>query len=80
MLQVRQLRRNQRLLLRPAEEHGTELAANLIESLDGEQDADVDAAWAEEIERRCAAVDAGDAVTSDWEAVRGRIESEIFRR
>ena len=30
--------------------------------------------------RRCAAMDAGDAVTSDWEAVRGRIESEIFRR
>ena len=27
--------------------------------------------------RRCAAVDAGDAVTSDWEAVRGRIESEV---
>jgi hypothetical protein len=43
-------------------------------------DADADVAWAEEIERRCAAVDAGEAVTSDWEAVRSRIEREIFHR
>jgi putative addiction module component (TIGR02574 family) len=41
---------------------------------------DVDATWAQEIERRCAAVDAGEAVTSDWEEVRSRIEREIFRR
>jgi len=57
-----------------------ELAAKLIESLDGETDGDVDDAWAEEIERRCAALDAGEAVTSDWELVRSRIEREILRR
>lgn len=76
-------RNTERLLdeaLRLPEGDRAELAAKLIESLDGEPDADVDAAWAEEIERRCAAVDAGDAVTSDWEAVRSRIEREIFRR
>lgn len=67
-------------VLRLPEGDRAELAAKLIESLDGKTDADVDAAWAEEIERRCAAVDAGKAVTSDWETVRSRIEREIFRR
>lgn len=57
-----------------------ELAAKLIESLDGNPDTDVDAAWAQEIERRCAAADAGEAVTSDWEVVRCRIEREVFGR
>ena len=45
-----------------------------------EVDADVDAAWAAEIERRCAALDSGQAVTSDWNDVRRRIEKEIFRQ
>jgi len=66
--------------LRLSESDRAELAAKLIESLDGQADVDVDSAWAQEIERRCAAVDAGDAVTSDWETVRSRIEREIFRR
>lgn len=57
-----------------------ELAARLIQSLDAEADADVDAAWAAEIERRCAALDSGEAVTSDWNDVRRRIEGEIFGR
>ena len=76
-------RNKERLLdevLRLPEGDRADLAAKLIESLNGEPDADVDMAWAEEIERRCAAVDAGEAVTSDWEAVRSRIEREIFRR
>jgi len=30
-----------------------------------------------EIERRCAAVDAGTMTTSDWEDVRARIERDI---
>ena len=66
--------------LRLPEGDRADLAAKLIESLDGEADTDVDAAWAQEIERRCAAVDTGEAVTSDWEAVRSRIEREVFRR
>lgn len=57
-----------------------ELAARLIESLEPPTDDDVDAAWAAEIERRCAAIDSGTAVTSDWSEVRRRIESEIFDR
>lgn len=67
-------------VLRLPEPERAEIAARLIESLEREVDADVDAAWAAEIERRCAALDAGQAVTSDWNDVRRRIEEEIFRR
>ena len=57
-----------------------EMAAKLLESLSAPSEDDVDAAWAAEIERRCAAVDAGSVITSDWEDVRRRIESDIFGR
>ena len=66
--------------LRLAQSERAEIAARLIQSLEPETDSDVDAAWAAEIERRCAALDAGQAVTSDWNDVRRRIEEEIFRR
>jgi putative addiction module component (TIGR02574 family) len=66
--------------LRLPEEDRADLAVKLIESLDGDPDNDVDTIWPHEIERRCAAVDAGDAETSDWEEVRSRIERELFRR
>ena len=52
----------------------------LLESLDPEAQQDVDEAWAAEIERRCAAVDAGTMATSDWKDVRARIERDIFGR
>ncbi|HYC91815.1 MAG TPA: addiction module protein [Thermoanaerobaculia bacterium] len=57
-----------------------EIAAKLLESLDQPEHPDVDEAWAREIERRCAALDSGDAVTSDWETFRSRIERDIFGR
>ena len=75
--------RHERLLAEALDLPETEradLAARLIESLDGAADADVDAAWATEIERRCAALDSGQAVSSDWSDVRQRIEREIFGR
>jgi putative addiction module component (TIGR02574 family) len=56
------------------------LAARLLESLDDHVQSEVDEAWAAEIERRCAAVDAGTLATSDWKDVRARIEREIFGR
>jgi len=56
------------------------VVARLIESLDETTDTDVDDAWAAEIERRCAALDAGDAETSDWKDVRRRIEADILRK
>jgi putative addiction module component (TIGR02574 family) len=66
--------------LKLSESERADLAARLIQSLDSETDSEVDAAWATEIERRCAALDSGEAVTSDWSEVRQRIEREIFGR
>ena len=51
-------------------EERAELAAELIASLDGEPDEDVEAAWAAEIERRVRRV--------DQEGSRGRPWQEIF--
>jgi putative addiction module component (TIGR02574 family) len=57
-----------------------EVAAELIASLDGEADADVDAAWAAEIERRMAAIDAGTVTLTPWSDVKRRIEQEILKK
>ena len=43
-----------------------ELAAELLASLDGEPDEDVEAAWAEEIERRAARARAGEDPGRPW--------------
>jgi putative addiction module component (TIGR02574 family) len=40
----------------------------------------VDESWAQEIDRRCAALDKGEAATSDWNEFRARIEREVFGR
>jgi putative addiction module component (TIGR02574 family) len=66
--------------LRLPEHERAEMATKLLESLDDIETSNVDDEWAAEIERRCAAVDAGDAVTSDWNEFRRRIEREIFGR
>jgi putative addiction module component (TIGR02574 family) len=66
--------------LRLPEHDRAELARRLLESLDADRSDDVNEAWLTEIERRCAAVDAGEAVTSDWEDFRRRVEREIFGR
>ncbi|HEV7239896.1 MAG TPA: addiction module protein [Thermoanaerobaculia bacterium] len=57
-----------------------EIAARLLQSLDDSDREGVDEAWAREIERRCAALDSGDAVTSDWNEFRARIERDVFGR
>jgi len=62
------------------EHERAEIAAKLLESLDQADPSDVDEAWAHEIERRCAAFDSGEAVTSDWNDFRARIERDIFGR
>jgi putative addiction module component (TIGR02574 family) len=66
-----------------SESERAEIAARLIESLDvgpEEEVADVEAAWAAEIERRCAALDAGTTGTTNWEEVRRQIKAEILRK
>lgn len=57
-----------------------ELAAELLASLDGPADPDAEAAWAAEIERRVAAIEAGTAKLEPWEKVKHRIEKEILGR
>ncbi len=57
-----------------------EVAVRILESLESAREEGVDEAWAAEIERRCAAVDAGTMVISDWNDVRRRIERDIFGR
>jgi putative addiction module component (TIGR02574 family) len=57
-----------------------EIASRLIESLDESPDTEIEEAWLAEIERRCAAIDRGEAKTIDWELFRGQIEAEFFGR
>lgn len=61
----------------PAEER-TRLASELLASVEGEADVDVEAAWAVEIERRARKVLSGNAVTHDWSEVRQRLEQKHF--
>ncbi|HEX7407881.1 MAG TPA: addiction module protein [Candidatus Binatia bacterium] len=66
-----------------SEQERAEIAARLIESLDIARDGDaaeIEEAWATEIERRCAALDAGTTGRTDWEDVRRQIEAEILRK
>ncbi|MBV9068690.1 MAG: addiction module protein [Acidobacteria bacterium] len=53
-----------------------ELAGMLLHSLDGEPDPDIEAAWAEEIERRVRQIDSGEVKLIPWEQVR----AELFSR
>jgi len=49
------------------------LAGSLLESLDTEVDADAEAAWGVEIERRLREIDEGTATTFSWEEIRREI-------
>ena len=62
------------------QEDRAEIAARLLESLDDGDREGVDAAWAQEIDRRCDALDNEEAVTSDWNEFRARIERDVFHR
>jgi len=54
-----------------------DLAASLIESLDQPFDADASAAWAEEIGRRVAAIDAGTVPLVAWDEARQTIANGV---
>jgi putative addiction module component (TIGR02574 family) len=58
------------------ERERAELAGMLIESLDGPPDENVEAAWAEEVERRVRDIESGAVETIPWEQVR----AELFSR
>jgi putative addiction module component (TIGR02574 family) len=55
------------------------IAAELLESLE-EAEADVEEAWAREIERRVAAARVGELASTDWRTVLDRIEREVLGR
>ena len=60
-----------------------DVAAELLASLDeaeAEHPADVEAAWAAEIERRARRVMAGESTGVSWEDVRRLAEAELRRR
>ena len=63
-----------------SEKDRADLAGLLIESLEGEPDSDVEAAWAAEIERRVAQLDAGTVTTIPWEQVRQRLIARLNGR
>ena len=59
------------------------VAAELLASLDDvptENIAEVEAAWAEEIEKRARRVMAGESSGTPWEDVRRRAEAELRKR
>lgn len=53
-----------------------ELAGMLLESLEDEPDPEVEAAWAEEVERRVRQIDSGEVKLIPWEKVR----ADLFSR
>ena len=63
-----------------SEEDRAALAGLLIESLEGEPDADVEAAWAAEIEKRVAELDAGTVKSIPWEEVHQRLLDRLNER
>ncbi len=63
-----------------SEQDRAALAGLLIESSEGEPDPDVDAAWATEIEKRVAELDAGTVETVPWEQVRQRLIDRLNAR
>ena len=55
------------------------LAGHLLESLDAPNQKEIDAAWAEEIEKRIREIDEGKVVTIDGELVMQKLRSRFNR-
>ena len=58
-------------------EERAELAVELVASVDGQPDADAEAVWATEIERRARRALAGETIGADWDTVRSRLEQHL---
>ncbi len=55
------------------------LIGELLQEGDGSSDAEIDASWKAEVERRVAEVDAGTAVTYSWEEVEAPLRARLAR-
>jgi putative addiction module component (TIGR02574 family) len=65
--------------LRLSDEERAAIAGELIQSLEGEVDADAEAAWSAEIRARLDRVDSGAATTIPWSEARRRIHAAARR-
>lgn len=63
-----------------SETERADLAGRLLETLHGEPDEDVEAAWAEEIERRIRQIDSGEVKAVPWEEVRAKLHARLHGR
>jgi len=59
------------------EEERADLAASLLNSLDASPDPDAEALWQEEISRRAAALDSGNARAIPWNEVQSLASSAL---
>ncbi len=59
------------------ESERAELAGLLLESIEAEPDEGVEAAWAEEIERRVRQIETGEVKTIPWEEVRAKLHARL---
>lgn len=60
-----------------SESERAEIAGRLLESIEPEPDAEVEAAWAAEIDRRVRSIDAGEVELIPWEKVRDQLRSRL---
>ena len=76
--------RNVEELLREAcelpETERAELAGRLLDTLDGQPEEGIEAAWAEEVERRVRQLESGEVKTIPWEEVRAKLYARLNER
>ncbi len=59
------------------ENERAELAGLLLDSLEGEPEEGVEAAWANEVERRVRQIDSAEVTTIPWEEVRAKLFARL---
>ncbi|HVF59488.1 MAG TPA: addiction module protein [Thermoanaerobaculia bacterium] len=62
------------------EEDRADIAGALLESIEPDSEAEVEAAWRQEVAARVAALDAGEVETIPWEEVRARLHARLSER
>jgi putative addiction module component (TIGR02574 family) len=67
-------------LLKLPDEDRAQLAAELLASLDGPPDDEVEEAWNAEIERRIGEVESDSVKLVEWSDVRARLEHRLRKR
>ena len=55
------------------------LIGELLQDGDGSSDAEIEASWKDEVERRVAEVEAGTAVTYSWEEVDAELRARLAK-